>query len=123
MQRDLTAASSTVMEALMDEWSIDKAKALYNVAHWGNGYFDINAEGHLSAHPDRNPACGIDLYRLVNEARASGLRLPLLVRFTGILRDRIRSLVNSFNRAISETEYQGSYTAIYPIKVNQQRRV
>lgn len=107
----------------MDEWSIDKAKALYNVAHWGSGYFDINGAGHLAAHPDRNPACGIDLYRLVEEARMSGLRLPLLVRFTGILRDRIRSLVNSFNRAISETEYQGSYTAVYPIKVNQQRRV
>jgi len=107
----------------MSEWNIDKAKALYNIAHWGNGYFDINGEGHLTAHPNRDPARGIDLYRLVNEAKANGLRLPLLVRFTGILRDRVKALVNGFHRAIAETGYQGTYTAVYPIKVNQQRHV
>ena len=108
---------------MMGEWSIDKARELYNIAHWGSGYFDINSEGHLSSHPDRSTAYGIDLYRLVGEARANGLRLPLLVRFTGILRDRVRTLVNGFHRAIEESGYQGTYTAVYPIKVNQQRHV
>src|SRR5512143_818317 len=108
-------------EKLMDDWTIDKAKVLYNVAHWGGGYFDINNEGHLSAHPDRNSAHGIDLFRLVQEAQARGLRLPLLVRSTGIMRDRVRSLVTGFNKAIEQSGYQGSYTAVYPIKVNQQR--
>lgn len=107
----------------MDEWSIDKARAHYNVVHWGSGYFDINDAGHLTVHPDRNLASGIDLYRLVDDARASGLRLPLLVRFTGILRDRVKTLVNGFKRAIEVSGYQGAYTAIYPIKVNQQRHV
>ncbi len=107
----------------MDEWNIDKARVHYNVVHWGSGYFDINSEGHLTAHPDRDLARGIDLYRLTGEARANGLRLPLLVRFTGILRDRVRSLLNGFKKAIEESGYQGSYTAVYPIKVNQQRHV
>ncbi|HEY0634666.1 MAG TPA: biosynthetic arginine decarboxylase [Gammaproteobacteria bacterium] len=107
----------------MSEWSIDKAQLLYNVAHWGSGYFAINSAGHLAAHPDRDLSRGIDLYRLVHQAQAEGLRLPLLVRFTGILRDRVQTLVSSFARAIDNEAYEGRYTALYPIKVNQQRHV
>ncbi|HEY0721720.1 MAG TPA: biosynthetic arginine decarboxylase [Gammaproteobacteria bacterium] len=107
----------------MSEWSIDKAQELYNVAHWGSGYFAINSAGHLTAHPDRDWSRGIDLYHLVHEAQANGLRLPLLVRFTGILRDRVQTLVSSFKRAIDGEAYEGRYTALYPIKVNQQRHV
>lgn len=107
----------------MDEWSIDRAKALYNVAHWGGGYFGINERGHVAAYPARDPAQGIDLHQLVGEAQAAGLRLPLLVRFGAILRDRVKTLRDSFAHAIHSGGYGGRYTAVYPIKVNQQRNV
>ena len=52
-------------------WTIDSARDAYNLAHWGGGYFDINAAGHLTARPDRDPArAGIDLYQLAGELRA-----------------------------------------------------
>ena len=108
----------------MTDWTIETARDAYNLPHWGGGYFDINANGHLSARPDRNPAHpGIDLHQLADELRQSGLNLPVLVRFTDILHDRVDTLCNAFAEAMRVEDYRGRYTAVYPIKVNQQRSV
>ncbi len=108
----------------MSDWDIDKARRLYGIAHWGGGYFDINADGHLVARPA--PADGqalIDLYALTHELAAQGLTLPVLVRFSGILHDRVRTLNEAFAQAMALDGYRGQFTAVYPIKVNQQRSV
>lgn len=108
----------------MSEWNIQKARQTYNLAYWSSGYFDINDQGHLTAHPNRDFGNdGIDLYALNDEIRAAGLSLPVLVRFPGILHDRIDSLCNAFETAMEELAYEGGYTAVYPIKVNQQHTV
>ncbi len=52
-----------------------------------------------------------------------GLALPVLVRFTDILHDRVDALTGAFAEVIAELKYRGAYTAVYPIKVNQQRVV
>src|SRR4029077_10282103 len=49
--------------------------------------------------------------------------LPVLVRFVDILHDRVDALTGAFNEVIAELGYGGAYTAVYPIKVNQQRVV
>ena len=36
---------------------------------------------------------------------------------------QVDTLCDAFTAAIAELNYQGRYTAVYPIKVNQQRRV
>ena len=90
---------------------------------WGLGYFRINAEGHVSVHPDQTGGRSIDLYHLALDLNAQGIGLPLLLRFSDILKARIAALATEFRRAIDESGYQGTYTAVYPIKVNQQRHV
>ncbi|MDO8501126.1 MAG: biosynthetic arginine decarboxylase [Gemmatimonadaceae bacterium] len=114
-----------VTESGADEaWSIDSARTLYNIEGWGIGYFDINAKGHVVVRPDAdNPARELDLFELANDLEAQGVGLPLLLRFSDILCSRIESLTERFARAISEYEYTGAYTTVYPIKVNQQRHV
>ncbi len=108
----------------MTNWDIDKARRLYSIAHWGGGYFDINADGHLVARPaPANEQAVIDLYALTHELSAQGLTLPVLVRFSGILHDRVRTLDEAFASAMALDGYQGRFTAVYPIKVNQQRSV
>jgi arginine decarboxylase len=108
----------------MEDWNIDKARETYALPHWSEGYFDVADNGHLLARPDRDPRHpGIDLHALAQELRASGLALPVLVRFTDILRDRVDTLCGAFAQAMDSDRYQGRYTAVYPIKVNQQRRV
>ncbi len=107
----------------MSEWSIREARETYNIGHWGGGYFDINAAGHLTVHPSRDPARGIDLFELAGRLEEAALSLPVLVRFTGILHDRIDLLTGAFADAMAADGYQGRFTAVFPIKVNQQRSV
>ncbi|MEK6596738.1 MAG: arginine decarboxylase, partial [Gemmatimonadota bacterium] len=104
-------------------WSAKDAEKLYHMPGWGLGFFRINAEGHVSVHPDRKPGSGLDLYQLALDLNAQGVGLPLLIRFSDILKSRIHDLNADFQRAIQEFGYQGSYQVVYPIKVNQQRHV
>ncbi len=108
----------------MSDWSIQRSRDLYNIAHWGGGYFDINDQGHLIARPKREAnQPGIDIYQLTAEIKAAGLSLPVLVRFSDILHERVNTLCAAFASAMTADKYQGSFSAVYPIKVNQQRRV
>ena len=111
-------------EAEIDKkWSIEDSRELYNVEGWGIGYFDINDKGHVSVHPTKDPARGLDLFELATDLEAQGVGLPLLLRFSDILRTRIENLGERFATAIRDFDYQGGYTTVYPIKVNQQRHV
>ncbi|MEW4528830.1 biosynthetic arginine decarboxylase [Maioricimonas sp. JC845] len=111
------------LETAMKPWTTADATELYEVARWGNGYFSIGENGHLQVHPDRDTSRSIDLKDVIDRLQLRGLDLPILVRFNGILKDRLRELHEVFQRAISENEYQGKYACVYPIKVNQQREV
>jgi arginine decarboxylase len=104
-------------------WSIEDSRELYNIEGWGVGYFDVNAKGHVTVHPTRDPDLGLDLYEMAMDLEAQGVGLPLLLRFSDILRTRIETLTDRFEGAIREFGYQGGYTTVYPIKVNQQRHV
>ncbi|MFZ1860741.1 MAG: biosynthetic arginine decarboxylase [Candidatus Competibacter sp.] len=105
-------------------WTVAQAREVYNTARWGGGYFDIDEAGRVRARSPRWPSHpGVDLAVLAEDARALGYGLPVLVRFSHILHDRVDTLCDAFTAAIAELNYQGRYTAVYPIKVNQQRRV
>lgn len=105
-------------------WTLKQARDTYNIAHWGNGYFDVNESGHLVARPDPgSDHPGIDLYELARAFPAHNLTLPVLVRFSGILQHRLDELCRAFDAAMADSGYRGRYTAVYPIKVNQQASV
>ncbi|MEO5588055.1 MAG: biosynthetic arginine decarboxylase [Gemmatimonadaceae bacterium] len=105
-------------------WTTESARALYNIEGWGVGYFDVNEKGHVVVRPDaENPSRELDLFELANDLEAQGVGLPLLLRFSDVLKSRIDALTDRFARAIGEYEYTGGYTTVYPIKVNQQRHV
>jgi arginine decarboxylase len=107
-----------------ERWSTEAARALYNIEGWGAGFFDINDQGHVVVRPDRDDtAREIDLCELATDLEEQGIQLPVLVRFSEILKARIESLSERFERAIEEYGYTGGYTTVYPIKVNQQRHV
>ena len=105
-------------------WTIDAARALYNIEGWGAGYFDIDDRGHVVVRPDKSDrARALDLFEIASDLEAQGIGLPVLLRFSDILRSRIESLSARFEAAIQEFGYTGKYTTVYPIKVNQQRHV
>lgn len=95
----------------------------YGVYRWGEGYFGINAAGHVSVSPRPGQGFELDLFELAQDLTDSGLRLPVLVRFNDMLRHRVGELCDNFARVAAGLDYRGGYRAVYPIKVNQQRSV
>jgi arginine decarboxylase len=105
-------------------WTIESAKALYNIDGWGAGFFDVNAKGNVVVRPDhQHPDRELDLFELANDLEEQGVQLPVLLRFSDILRSRLDALTERFVNAREEFGYTGGYTTVYPIKVNQQRHV
>ena len=104
-------------------WRVHDSLDLYHVNAWGKGYFSINETGHVVVRPDTQPGRDIDLYEVVEGLKARDLTTPVVVRFSDILAHRLKSLNAAFAQAIAENDYRNRYTAVYPIKVNQQRLV
>ena len=119
-----TRVEASPPSAAATRWSIDESRALYNVEGWGIGYFDINEQGHAVVCPDlARPDRRLDLFNLAMDLGEQGVGLPVLLRFSDILRSRIETLYAAFDHAIRDYEYEGKYTLVYPIKVNQQRHI
>ena len=106
-------------------WTIDDARALYNIEGWGAGFFDINAAWARR----RAPRCGASRARAGSvraraatwKSRGSRCRCCSASR-TSCARASTR-VSTRFTTAIEEFGYTGGYTTVYPIKVNQQRHV
>ena len=66
-------------------WSIEDSSRLFDLASWGEPYFSINDQGHVTVHPKGEKGGTLDLMDLVNEMQFRNLKLPLLIRFDDIL--------------------------------------
>ena len=104
-------------------WTLADSAEAYSVRSWGKPYFGINDKGHVCVYADGQQGQSIDLKELVDEVRRRGIGLPLLIRFTDILRHRVVHLNEAFRRAIADHGYKAQYRGVYPIKVNQHRSV
>ncbi len=104
----------------LDSWSPNDAGELYGVNRWGKDIFAIEDNGHVSMCAGSSP---VDLKALVDEIRLRGLELPVLIRFTDILRQRFQVIHGAFQHAMETYEYAGNFRPVYPIKVNQHRHI
>ncbi len=104
-------------------WTTKQSAQTYAIEHWGDGYFSINTSGHVCVRPSSEKDIELDLYEIAQSLNEKNLSLPVLVRFTDILKDRVKRLSCAFEKACVNNGYQGKYTPVYPIKVNQQRQV
>ena len=64
-----------------------------------------------------------DLADLISQADSPSQSPPMILRFPGIIRQRIQQISAAFTQAINEFDYGGTYRFIYPIKVNQHAEV
>lgn len=106
------------------KWTIDDSENIYRVKRWGEGYFEIGQNGNLHITPDpANTGMRIDFKEVIDEIKHEGIQFPLVVRFHDILRSQVALLNQTFRQIVKESEYQGEYMGVYPIKVNQMREV
>ncbi|MXP67726.1 biosynthetic arginine decarboxylase [Pantoea sp. Aalb] len=114
----------SMQEVAINNYEASRMLRTYNIAWWGNNYYDVNELGHISVCPDPDrPEVRVDLAKLVKEREANGQRLPALFCFPQILQHRLRSINAAFKRARESYGYKGDYFLVYPIKVNQHKRV
>ncbi len=106
-----------------ERWTTNDASDLYEVVRWGKGYFSVSRDGNVLVHPTRDVQRFIDMKQLVDRLQLRGLDLPILIRFNGILQDRLKEINEAFLQAMREHDYKARYSCVYPIKVNQQRQV
>jgi arginine decarboxylase len=104
-------------------WTIEDSEELYRITGWGEPYFSINAAGHVTVSPQGDRGGSLDLFELVNALKQRNLNLPLLIRFSDILEDRIERLHAAFAKAIARYNYEGDYRGVFPVKCNQQRHL
>jgi arginine decarboxylase len=105
------------------KWSTAQSAELYNLPGWGSPYFSIRDDGTVQVHPNGPDGPAASLVDIIAGAKRQGMSLPLLIRFDGILRQRVQSLSRAFRQAAEEYGYSGRHRPVYPIKVNQQRHV
>ncbi len=104
-------------------WTIEESEELYRIKGWGEPYFSINAAGHVTVSPRGDRGGSLDLLELVQALGQRNLGLPLLIRFSDILEDRIERLNACFSKAIARYKYPGVYRGVFPVKCNQQRHL
>ena len=104
-------------------WTIEDSENLYRIQGWGEPYFSINAAGHVTVSPKGDRGGSLDLFELVESLRQRNLGLPLLIRFSDILADRLERLNACFAKAIARYKYPGTYQGVFPVKCNQQRHL
>ncbi len=116
-------SSATGRAAPAAPWTVEDSMRTYAVRDWGAGYFGINEAGHLVVMPEKNARRQIDLYEVLEGLREREISTPVIIRFRDLLKHRLTEIRESFDAAIKDHNYQGTYACIYPIKVNQQRQL
>ncbi len=112
-----------MLDQQVKSWTVSDAAEMYEVGRWGAGYFSISPNGHLLAHPTKDPNRSIDLKELIDSLQLRGIDLPILVRFADVLKHRLGEIHSAFQQAMRDHQFKGNYFCVYPIKVNQQRQV
>lgn len=117
------AAQAASGPAPEQEWTVADAIETYRVDVWGQPFFNVSADGHVTVTPLGTDDVAIDLTRVVAALERQGVPFPALIRFQDILRVRVMQIAGAFSAAIEESGYQGRYCPVYPIKVNQLHEV
>lgn len=66
---------------IVPPWSVGESLDLYHLPAWGQGYFGINAAGHVVVRPEQVAGREIDLYEVVQGLKQRELTTPVVVRF------------------------------------------
>ena len=96
---------------------------LYQLPAWGQDTYSIDARGDLVVQPKGDDGPSFSLPNLVEDLRNRGIELPVLLRVSDVLEQRVEALAGTFEAAIRECSFSGRYRPVFPIKVNQQRDV
>ncbi|MFM7117126.1 MAG: biosynthetic arginine decarboxylase, partial [Planctomycetota bacterium] len=103
-----------------NRWAAADAVDLYNIERWGLGYFGVDDDGYMVINAGMNGHKSVRLLDLVDHFQnTKGMAPPMILRFPGIIRQRMVEINEAFGNAIKNFGYEGVYSCIFPVKVNQ----
>jgi arginine decarboxylase len=100
---------------------IQESRQLYGIENWGGGYFSINDEGRVVAHPTLDEHISVDLPALINKLNSLQIETPVILRFPQIIECQMQKVNQAFRDAIWNNNYKGKLNGVFPFKVNQRR--
>ncbi|PHQ64890.1 MAG: arginine decarboxylase [Sulfurimonas sp.] len=81
---------------------------------WSNQNFIIE-DGQIKL----NYKCMPSILDITQKIRSNGVRGPMLLRFPHLIKRQISTLYSYFDKAIKDNSYEGTFNAVFPLKVNQ----
>ncbi|WP_380055835.1 biosynthetic arginine decarboxylase [Falsihalocynthiibacter sp. SS001] len=100
------------------------ANSVYAIDRWGMDLVSVMENGDLGLKNPLNPdAPAVSLPSILHDLEERGIHAPLVLRVSSFLESSIRTINESFAKAIKRVGYQNDYRAVFPIKVNQQAQV
>ena len=94
--------ANSLLDAL-DGWSSVKSAELYGVDSWSQGYFKVTTDGYVAVNlKNGRGMVSVKLSDIVGGLEDRGIGLPLLLRFSDLLGDRIRRINEAFAKAIAD---------------------
>lgn len=116
--------NNTDINAAANSWTSEQSAQLYGINAWGAGYFNVSDSGEAQVNVSfGDKQVSVSLMNIVNGMHARGLHMPVVLRISNLLDHRIKTLNESFAKAIDQGAYQNVYRGVFPIKVNQQCHV
>jgi len=104
-------------------WDLEHSKLIYGIGRDDLHFLDIEEDGILSLNFNnlkirmdevlRNVS---DKFEFVKGSPSFTLRMPYLIK------TQINKILNTFDKAIQQSGYEGEFKPLYPIKVNQMKR-
>ena len=104
-------------------WRAEDSERLYSVNRWGQGYFGVDDQGEMVVCRPFEDGANWRISDLLKSLSLEGIEPPVILRFPELIGQRIAALATSFAEAISSFSYQGNYTPVFPVKVNQHAEV
>ncbi len=96
---------------------------IYGFSLWADGLVDVTDSGDLAlCNPDGDTP-PVSLPQIMRALKERGISAPIQLRVQPFLDRSLARLHDAFATAIRDTNYQGTYRGVFPVKVNQQSEV
>ncbi|MFW9845677.1 MAG: hypothetical protein ACFFD6_02930, partial [Candidatus Thorarchaeota archaeon] len=106
-----------------EDWTIEKSRRVYGLNRNDLHFLDIDDDGNLTVKLEDS---AITLQEIIDRVTAANgdktafassftLRIPQLISY------QVRKLLATFNKVMKSLAFEGEFSAVYPVKVNQRR--
>ncbi len=106
-----------------EEWSIEKSKLVYGIGKNDLHFLDIDDEGKLVIRFFGKTLSFEELTNMIHieNGKKTGYTSSFTLRIPQLIAYQIKKIKDAFSKAISEASYEGEFSAVYPVKVNQRK--